>query len=146
MTIRSLSLAFIAFWFFLALYFMQQGLALKLGSVSNPEAGFMPFVIGILLAGFCIASGLPLLRPKETLQAPSIDLKMLVGPAIVVVTMITYALTLERIGFVICTSVAIVFLARAVGKTTLVSAVTLAVVATAACYLVFGMLLRVRLP
>ena len=146
MTVRVLSLAFIAVWLVLGLYFMQQGLQLRLGSISNPGAGFMPFVIGIILIGFCVASAVPLLMPAAKANPVRLEFQRLRGPAIVVVSMIAYALVLERVGFVVSTAVLIVFLAKFVGGTTLIRATALGVLATAVCYVVFGVLLGVRLP
>lgn len=146
MTVRALSLAFILFWLVLGLYFIQQGLKLRLGTISSPEAGFMPFLIGIVLIGFCIASAVPLMRPQTEGSPARVGVARIRDPAIVVTSMIAYVLLLERLGFVACTAVLIAFLTRVVGGTTLVGSAILGCAATASCYVVFGMLLGVRLP
>lgn len=146
MTVRAASLAFIAAWLLLGLYFMKQGLSLHLGSISSPAEGFMPFVIGIILIGFCIASALPLVVPPQKPSPVRLEIARLRDPAIIVVSMIAYTMALERVGFVATTAVLIVFLAKIVGRTTLVGAAMLGGAATVACYVVFGVLLGIRLP
>jgi putative tricarboxylic transport membrane protein len=146
MTVRALSLGFIAVWFLLGLYFAIQGISLHLGSISSPAAGFMPFLIGIILIVFCIASAVPLVVSPERSNPVPLQLTRLRDPAIVVVSMIIYALVLERVGFVASTTILIVFLAKVVGGTTLIRSAILGGLATAACYVVFGVLLGVRLP
>jgi putative tricarboxylic transport membrane protein len=146
MTVRAVSLGFIAAWLVLGLYFVVQGIGLQLGSISSPSTGFMPFIIGIILIIFSIASAVPLvLSPEKSNQTP-LRIERFRDPAIVAVSMIVYALVLERLGFVASTFVLIVFLAKLVGGTTIVRSVILGGLATAACYLVFGVLLGVRLP
>jgi hypothetical protein len=144
MNVRAISLTFIVVWFALGLYVIQQGLELRLGSISSPGTGFMPFVIGIVLIGFCIASAMPLL-PRSGL-GERLQIQRLRDPAIVVTAMAAYVLVLERVGFLASTAILIAFLSMVVGRMTLFRAAMLGVLAPAACYVVFGMLLGVRLP
>jgi len=146
MTVRAVSLAFIAFWLVLGLYFVQQGRELRLGSISSPGTGFMPFVVGLVLIGFCTASAVPLFMATAKRHPERLQIQRLRDPAIVVAAMIAYVLVLERIGFVASTAILIVFLTLIVGRTTLLRATIVGVLAPAVCYLVFGMLLGVRLP
>jgi hypothetical protein len=145
-TVRVLSLAFIAFWLLLGLYFMLQGVELGLGSISNPGTGFMPFLVAIVMIGFGILSTIPLLTPAANSGSDPVPLQRLRDPAIVVVSMILYSLALERIGFIASTGALILFLARFVGRTTVLGAAAVSVLATLFCYGVFGLLLGVRLP
>jgi len=144
MTVRAVSRAFIALWLALGLYFVHQGLELRLGSISSPGTGFMPFVVGLVLIGFGIASVVPLSIPS--VHPARLHIQRLRDPAIVVAAMITYVLVLERIGFVASTAILIVFLMSTVGRTTLFRAAIVGISAPVGCYLVFGMLLGVRLP
>jgi hypothetical protein len=146
MSVRALSLAFIALWLMLGLYFMLQGLELQLGSISSPGTGFMPFLIGVVLIGFGIMSAIPLLVPAPASEPERLPIQRLRDPAIVVVSMIAYSLALERIGFIASTGVLIVFLTWFVGRTTFLRAAIAGVLATLVCYVVFGLLLGVRLP
>ncbi len=146
MTVRALSLAFIAVWLVLGLYFMLQGVTLKLGTISSPGTGFMPFLIGIVLLVFGIMSAIPLLVSLRRTESERLPIQRLRDPAIVVVSMIAYALALERIGFIASTMILIVLLTRFVGRTTLFRAAILGVLATLFCYVVFGLWLGVRLP
>ena len=146
MTVRALSLAFIAVWVLLGLYFMLQGVALKLGAISNPGTGFMPFLVGIVLVAFGIISAKPLLVSPQLIESERLPLARLRDPGIVVVSMIAYSLALERIGFIASTAILITLLTRFVGETTFFRAIALGVLATFFCYVVFGSLLGVRLP
>lgn len=146
MTVRALSLAFIAVWLVLGLYFMLQGVTLKLGTVSSPGTGFMPLLIGVVLLVFGIMSAIPLLVSLRRTESERLPIWRLRDPAIVVVSMIAYALALERIGFIASTMILIVLLTRFVGRTTLFRAAILGVLATLFCYVVFGSWLGVRLP
>ena len=90
MTVRALSLAFIALWFGLGAYFALQGVAMKLGTISNPGTGFMPFSNRP-----CSHRLLhPLGSPVVDLAAPDRSERLPIGrlrdPAIVVVAMIAY--------------------------------------------------------
>ncbi len=69
MTVRALSLAFIAVWLVLGLYFMLQGMVLKLGTISSPGTGFMPFFIGLVLIVFGILSAIPLLISLRLIES-----------------------------------------------------------------------------
>jgi putative tricarboxylic transport membrane protein len=145
MTVRALSLAFIALWFGLGAYFALQGFGMKLGTISNPGTGFMPFLIGLVLIAFCILSAIPLVISLRS-ESERLPIGRLRDPAIVVVAMVAYALTLERAGFIVSTVILILLLARFVGRTTFVRAALLAVLATLFCHVVFGAWLGVRLP
>ena len=146
MTARALSLGFIALWIALGLYFMLQGMVLKLGTISSPGTGFMPFFVGLVLIVFGVLSAIPLLISLRLIELERLPLRRLRDPAIVVVAMIAYSVALERAGFIVSTALLILLLARFVGKTTLVRAAALGIVATLFCYVVFGVLLGVRLP
>ncbi len=143
---RALPLAFIAIWLILGLYFMLKGLELGLGSIANPGTGFMPFLVAILIIGFGIMSAIPLLAPATESKADPVSIQRLRDPAIVVVSMIAYSFALERIGFIASTGILILFLTRFVGRTTLLGAVVVSALSTLFCYVVFGVLLQVRLP
>jgi putative tricarboxylic transport membrane protein len=146
MSVRALSLAFIVLWIMLGLYFMLEGLKLQLGSISSPGTGFMPFLIGVAVIGFGIMSAIPLLASVPASDSKRLTIQRFRDPAIVVVSMIAYSLALERIGFIVSTGVLIVFLTWFVGRTTFLRATVSGAIATLVCYVVFGLLLGVRLP
>jgi putative tricarboxylic transport membrane protein len=146
MTVRGLSLAFIALWLALGVYFAAQGVTMKLGTISSPGTGFMPFFIGLVLIAFAVLSAVPLLISLRVTESERLPIGRLRDPAIVIVAMIAYALALERAGFVASTVVLILLLAWLVGRLPLVRAALLAVLATLFCYVVFGSWLGVRLP
>ncbi|MGE0038137.1 MAG: tripartite tricarboxylate transporter TctB family protein [Xanthobacteraceae bacterium] len=146
MTARALSLAFIALWIALGLYFMLQGVEMKLGTISSPGTGFMPFFVGFVVIVFGVLSATPLLISPPSTASERLSLERMRDPAIVVAAMIAYSAALERAGFIVSTALLIVLLARFVGRTSLVSAAALGVLATAFCYVVFGLFLGVHLP
>jgi putative tricarboxylic transport membrane protein len=146
MTVRALSLAFIALWLGLGVYFALQGVTMKLGTISSPGTGFMPFFVGLVLIFFAVLSAIPLLISLRLTESERLPIGRLRDPAIVVVAMVAYALALERAGFIVSTVLLILLLARFVGRTTFVRASVLAVLATLFCQVVFGAWLGVRLP
>ncbi len=146
MSIRAATLLFIAFWLVLGLYFAFEGMRLGLGRFSSPGTGFMPFAIGIVLIGFCIASALPVLTPQARIEAGRLAASRFAAPAIIVAALIVYALVLERIGFIASTVILVVFLARTVGGIALFKASLFGAAVAAFCHVVFSALLGVRLP
>ena len=146
MTVRGLSLAFIALWLALGAYFALQGVTMKLGTISSPGTGFVPFFVGLVLIFFAVLSAIPLVISLRVTESERLPIGRLRDPAIVVVAMVAYALALERAGFIVSTVVLLLLLAWLVGRVTFVRAALLAVLATLFCYVVFGSWLGVRLP
>lgn len=137
----------ILFWMGLSFFFMMFSYRLGLGGFNNPGAGLTPFLLGFLLL---IASLYLLIRfvfKKEEMdrlgnggQSQTNYGKL----GFVLVTLFIYALLLERLGFLITTSVFLILLFRGTGNRwrSVLVATALTVLVT---YSVFT-LLGVRFP
>jgi hypothetical protein len=116
-----------------------KSLALRLGTPTSPGPGFFPFWLCVGLA--VVAMGLLLADRAAT--APGVG----AGQAVVAAAAVAgYGLLLEPLGFVLATFVLLAFLWRVVARRPTLRAVAGAAMATAATWLVFDVLLRVRFP
>jgi putative tricarboxylic transport membrane protein len=124
--------------------------SLKLGMVVSPDAGFLPFFLGVLLV---ILASVWLV--KDGLLAPASAQsgaerffpegrwrKLLLVLAVVV----AYAGLLERIGYLLATLAFLVAWQFGVERERWLKAAAISAIGTAALYLLFRLVLRVPLP
>ncbi len=123
---------------------------LGLGTLTHPGPGFLPFWCGVILAGL---AGLVFLKGKRSQRtgAGGSLRKLWAGlkwpkAIYVLLALLVYALTFVRLGFLLSTTVLLVFLFKAIEPETWLRAVVGAVVASVISYLCFGIWLQVQLP
>lgn len=107
---------------------------LPFGSVHQPDAGFFPLSVAVMLVLFALAVSLPRLNgdaDDQPVAPPSFaTLAMTLG-------LVGYALALKSIGFPLCTAVLIVAMLRLYGSVRWAVALPGAMAATLACYFLF---------
>jgi putative tricarboxylic transport membrane protein len=120
---------------------------LRLGELRSPGPGLMPFLWGISL----FACSLPILiralwRKYEQRHEnvwSGVAFKRLI---VVVVSLLSYTLILEKIGFAVSTFLLLLLLFKAIGSRKWSFSLIASVLTVAVSYFVFVILLKVELP
>ena len=135
-------------WFFFAVYICIESIRLPLGSWRDPGPGFLPLLVGLILASLSIICFTQAWRAESADQKASWYSrergKNLIG---VLLALLTYALVLDPLGFLASTFLLLIFLFRfgmepqgwfwVIGGSG---------VASVSCYVVFELWLRTQLP
>jgi putative tricarboxylic transport membrane protein len=138
------------FWLILGLAVTYGSLRLGLGTLTHPGPGFLPFWCGVILAGLSIlvfsqgtlirrgGDQAPLRRKWEGMRwSKSIY---------VVLAILAYTLTFTNLGFLLSTSLLLVFLFKTIDPERWIVAVGSAIIASLASFAVFALWLNVQLP
>jgi len=137
-------------WFFIGLLIVVGSVtSLKIGTVSDPGAGFCPLLAGILLTGFSLV--IFLMATFEKISEKNNLRQLWAGlnwPKIVytMIALLSYALLLETAGFLLVTLLLFVFLLRKIEPQKWKLVVGLSVIASVGAYLIFDRLLQIQLP
>ena len=134
------------FWIGLSLFVIISSYHLELGNFQDPGPGLMPFLTGVVLlllsSIILVASflGSPGRSDSETVKDPARTSFLKVGS--VFGSLVIYALILEKIGYLVATSLLLIFLFKIAGsrkwRTVLLSSV-LTVVITYLFFTSFGL-------
>ena len=137
---------FIALIFSLTL--MEGSRSMPPSATFGPGAGFLPFWCGALLAVLSILLIIDAFRrPAAAVTKPVFPAgRVLLVLAAVVAGLTAYMLTLEFLGFLVATGLLTAYLLGFVQKVKWTQAVVVAVLNSAALYVVFQVLLGVNLP
>jgi putative tricarboxylic transport membrane protein len=122
--------------------FAASSVKLKIGVPTEPQPGFFPFFDGIILI---VLSALFLFQAWRGKTGDSPAFGKVGGPAIVVLTLILYAATLETLGYII-TTVLLSAVVLKVMETKFWVLVLVSLILPAVSYLLFDRLLGVTLP
>ena len=140
---------FSGLWILFGLGECVQAWMLGLGTISEPEGGFMPFVVGaviILLAG-CLFFEVSFLSREKT--DSKVDLWSGVHwkrVVLVILFLSAYALLLPKLGFLVATFLLMVFLLRSGDPIKWPATLLAGVLTSGLSYLIFGTWLRVSFP
>jgi putative tricarboxylic transport membrane protein len=123
---------------------------LQLGTLRNPGAGLMPFLLGILLS-LCsvpiLIGSLLTIRNKAKQGDEGIwsgvEFKRLI---LVIFSLICYAMILEKVGFVIATFLLLIILFKVIGSRKWLFALMTSAIVVFLSYLLFVTLLKVEMP
>lgn len=125
----------------LSVTFVFASLPLELGSVSRPGPGLWPLFIASLSAALAIATMFHARRSEENFDIPG-----LLRVSYLLVALIAYPYLFDLVGFVIPSVLIIVFMMRFLSKEPWAKSLMVAVITTGVAYILFGVLLDVRLP
>lgn len=142
-----------SFWLILGLMVMYLSYRLGLGTLTNPGPGFLPFWCGVILAGLSLlvfSRG----RVGQTRASRGRDYplrKLWAGRRwpkgiYVVLALLTYTLTFTHLGFLLSTTVLLIFLFRAIESEKWGVAIGGALLASLISFVVFNLWLDVQLP
>ena len=120
-------------------------LNLKLGKLSHPDSGFMPFIASCVLVIFSATWVLTSLGPDEEPE-PFWGKGEWLRPLLALVLMIGYGLTMEPLGYLLSTLAFMLAWQFLVERAKPGAAAVISVISTAAMYLVFARLLGVPVP
>ncbi len=100
-------------WFLLAVYICVESIQLPLGSWRDPGPGFLPLLVGLILAGLSIICFIQAWMAESTDQKAAWysreRWKKLIG---VLLALSAYALVLDHLGFLMSTFLLLIFLFR----------------------------------
>jgi hypothetical protein len=137
------------FWMVLGMVMTYASYKLKLGTLTHPGPGFLPFLAGVIL---CCLSIVVFLKAGRRIDEKAKKLRELwagmnwLSAAIVVVTLLVYALVFTHVGFLLSTIGLLTFLFRARERMGWFAAIGGALIASFASFAVFAIWLKVQLP
>lgn len=117
----------------LGLFALYKARALPFGTVVEPDAGFFPLLIALLLSVFAVSA---LKQHRARAVAPA-ERDGLVRVLVLIAATGAYAWLLPRAGFVVCTVVLLALVLRGLGRVGWLGTIVSAPAATVACYLLF---------
>jgi putative tricarboxylic transport membrane protein len=133
-------------WLLVGAFVVWSGWDLELGSVHDPGSGFMFFWIGLIMVALSVAVLLPALRPAAGPHAAIWGAARWSRVGYVLVALIAYAWLLPRLGFILTTTLVMLFLFKVVEPQHWWVAATGAVVSALVAYVVFKVWLGAQLP
>ena len=120
---------------------LYEASSLTLGTARQPDSGFYPTLICVLIIVFGILALADPPPPRREQAAGGARAHGRVW--LVVVALVAYALALTPVGFVLCTAALLVLLLRGIGGISWVGSLVSAVVGSVACY---GAFIKLGLP
>jgi putative tricarboxylic transport membrane protein len=137
-----------AAWFFLGLAVCLASLQYKMGTFASPGTGFMPFLTG---AAICFFSGVGFIHATLRRKKGEVRVLLLEGvkwknAMLILVSLLAYSLLMVPLGFLVCTTLFIAFLLRAIVPQRWPVVVSCALLTAAASYLIFEVWLKAQLP
>jgi hypothetical protein len=120
---------------------------LGVGTLSSPGPGLFPFVIGVGMAVLSLGVSVTSRRVAAPVQeAGTSGFSRFMPVVAVIVALVFYTFTLERLGFLLSTFLFLSGLLIALGGKNILSAAVAGAGITAGAYLVFAKLLKITLP
>lgn len=133
------------FFVLIALGSFYEALKLPFGRTNAPGAGFFPAVLAVLLAVVALAGLIAALRAGGKQKGE--DSRLVWKKIILTVTaLLVFALIFERVGYLATTFLFVAFLLRIVEGRSWAQACAVALSASLASYIIFGLLLGAPLP
>lgn len=133
------------FWVAMAILACYGATRLGLGSVTEPGAGFIFFWAGLMLALLSLIVLVDSIRGTEDMIADMEKMNW-AKIALILLSLLLYAYFLEKLGFVLTTFVLLSFLLGWIESTNWGRAVAIASAAALACFAIFELWLKIRLP
>jgi len=135
------------FWLLFSLIVCIEAYRVNLGEFSNPGPGFFPFCVGLVMLGLSLAALFQSMGEKgkaeKTSQRGSMRWWNIV---IITAAIITYALTLEKIGFLINTFLFVGLLLKVVEPQPWKIAVIGGLIGAVSANLLFNVIFQSQIP
>jgi putative tricarboxylic transport membrane protein len=136
------------FWMVIGAAVCYGGYDLELGTLRDPGSGFMFFWVGIIMMGLSLSLFLRAIGEKTKagemkLVWSEVQWKKIVW---VIIALFLYAYAFTALGFILCTTLLLIFLFKAIEPQRWSVAVLGAVLSTLTAYLVFQVWLGSQLP
>jgi putative tricarboxylic transport membrane protein len=131
------------FGIFVGVTMMIGAIRLRLGTPSEPQPGFFPFVAGVILVVLCM---ILLVRAFSGRGEGAEPFGELWKPAILAIGLLLYSLLLDSIGYIIATIILSMLVLRVLDTKTWLKLVAISLVLSVGTYFLFDRLLDVPLP
>jgi hypothetical protein len=135
------------FWLLFAIYFVIESYRFGLGDWGMPGPGYFPFGAGLLFGMISLSVMVSAIR-KVPAEVPGESHGRLQWQNIILILvgMLAYILSFNKIGFILCTFLIVVFFIRLVAHGKWLNSIVIAFSITLAFYLFFDVLLNAQLP
>ena len=135
-------------WFFISLIICLASLQYRMGTLSSPGSGFLPFLSGLAIGFFSIVGFIHATIQKNRGEIWESFLKAVrwEKALIILISLFAYSLLLGLIGFFLCTLLFIGLLLRVVVPQRWPLVMGGSVLITVASYIVFEVLLKAQMP
>ena len=133
------------FWLAVGILACYGATRLGLGSVTEPGAGFIFFWSGLILVILSLIVLVDSIRSAEDMVGDMEKMNW-AKIALVLLSLLLYAFFLERLGFVLTTFFLLSFLLGWIERTNWARSLAVASAAVLACYAIFELWLKIRLP
>ena len=135
------------FWLLFSLITCVEAYRLKLGTVHEPGPGFFPFGAGLIMLLLSLAALLQSVTTKQKVEETSRQETFRWWNIVIILATITaYALSLEKIGFLINTFVFMSLLLKVVEPQPWKTAVIGGLITTLAANVIFNVIFRTQIP
>jgi hypothetical protein len=138
----------LVFWMGLSVFAMVHSLSLGLKGITGPGPGLMPFLVGLLLlltSIYLLVTSFLKRQEGDTLREERQSNVSLGKLTLVVASLLAYAVFMERLGFLITTTLLLITLLKGMGSKKWSSVVLASVSISLITYFAFTYL-RLRLP
>lgn len=125
----------------LSIAFVLAGSQLDFGSISRPGPGLWPIAIGTITGAMSLVSAVLPRKEEETFQRAEVA-----RAATLMIAFFLFPTIFEYVGFVIPSILLITFMMKFLSRESWVKSLIVAVATTAIAYVLFGVMLNVRLP
>ena len=134
-------------WLILAVAVCVESWNLKIGAFKSPGPGFLPFWAGLLLGLFSLISLIRTAAAEKTEEGPSVWTGVSVPKLVLVIlALLLYVALLNTLGFFLGTLLLLIFLFRTAEPYPWHIVLLASVLSLAAVYVLFVLLMDVRLP
>jgi len=140
-------------WLLLGAGFCAGSFNLRIGTLQNPGAGFIPFLVGTLLIGFGLIMSLstrwgPRARSerKETGNSRTRSFKDFFIPSVTLLILLGYVLLLESLGFLLSSVIFLFLLFKISDPRKWLLPIALSVTTVIISYLLFSVWLKGQFP
>jgi putative tricarboxylic transport membrane protein len=133
------------FWIGAGLLACYGATRLGLGSVTDPGAGFIFFWSGVFLVILSLIVLADSVRSSEQSVRDTGEMNW-IKITLVLLSLVLYAFFLEKLGFVLTTFFLLSFLLSCIEDTNWIRSLGVASAAALACYAIFELWLKIRLP
>ena len=137
-----------AFWLFFSILAALESYRLDLGAWQKPGSGFLPFGAACLLGIFSVVVFLRVLLAGEKVAKEEAWLKSKgwLKATFVLCVLLTYALSLERVGFMIVTFLLLCLLLKTIEPQTWPKTIIFSFLGSLLSYIIFQTCLKAQLP
>jgi putative tricarboxylic transport membrane protein len=135
-------------WLFVGLFIIIGSLSsLEIGTLTSPAPGLFPFIAGVVLSLLSLAILIKAVFVKEERSLGELwGRSNWLGVFYAIGSLLIYSILLEWVGFVIMTTLLLIFLSRAIEPQKWKMAIGLAISSSVGFYLLFDRVLQVLLP